>query len=163
REIIRAIVERALAEDVGSGDLTTLALIPRDAQAEARVIAREAGVVAGLPVLAAVFEAVDPSLVVGPRATDCDHLAGGAVLAGGRRCWRGSAPRQGRRRPAGAGRGRGRHDRAGARSRGGRRRPDSARQYGAGSAARGGERDRWAGPARGVGRGHAGDDSRGGR
>ena len=81
REVIRDIVERALAEDVGRGDLTTLALIPSSAQAEARVVMREAGVVAGLPVLAAVFEAVDPALLVTPQATDGDHMAAGAVVA----------------------------------------------------------------------------------
>jgi nicotinate-nucleotide pyrophosphorylase (carboxylating) len=81
REIIRDIVQRALAEDVGRGDLTTLALIPRDAQAEARLVMREAGVVAGLAALAAAFEAVDPALVVTPRLADGDRAIAGAILA----------------------------------------------------------------------------------
>jgi nicotinate-nucleotide pyrophosphorylase (carboxylating) len=81
REIIRDTVARALAEDIGQGDLTTLALIPAGVLAEARLIMREAGVAAGLPVLAAVFEAVDPSLDVSLRVADGDHVAAGAVLA----------------------------------------------------------------------------------
>ncbi len=59
-DVIRDVVERALREDVGSGDLTTLAAVP----AEARVVFREPGVLCGLPVLRAVFAAVDAALVV---------------------------------------------------------------------------------------------------
>jgi nicotinate-nucleotide pyrophosphorylase (carboxylating) len=81
REIVRDIVARALAEDIGQGDLTTLALIPAGALAEAQLVMREAGVAAGLPVLATVFEAVDPSLDVSLRVADGDHVAAGAVLA----------------------------------------------------------------------------------
>ena len=43
------LIRRALAEDVGRGDVTTEATIPAGAQAAARIVAREAGVVAGLP------------------------------------------------------------------------------------------------------------------
>lgn len=80
-ESIREVVERALREDVGRGDLTTLALIPVETHAEARVVVREAGVVAGLPVLAAVFAAVDPTLVVAPRVVDGAAVSAGAVIA----------------------------------------------------------------------------------
>ncbi|HEX9374226.1 MAG TPA: carboxylating nicotinate-nucleotide diphosphorylase [Roseiflexaceae bacterium] len=80
-EAIREVVERALSEDVGRGDLTTLALIPAEARAEARMVMREAGVVAGLPVLAAVFAAVDPALVVTARVADGTVAGAGAVIA----------------------------------------------------------------------------------
>jgi nicotinate-nucleotide pyrophosphorylase (carboxylating) len=80
-EIIREVVERALREDVGRGDLTTLALIPATAQAEARVVMREAGVVAGLPLLAAVFAIVEPALIVTPRAADGAPVESGTVIA----------------------------------------------------------------------------------
>ena len=81
REIVRDIVARALAEDIGQGDLTTLALIPAGVLAEARLVMREAGVAAGLPVLTGVFEAVDPSLDVTLRVADGDQVAAGAILA----------------------------------------------------------------------------------
>jgi nicotinate-nucleotide pyrophosphorylase (carboxylating) len=54
------LLERALAEDVGSGDATSLAVLPADARCEAVIEARAPLVVCGLPVAEAVFEAVDP-------------------------------------------------------------------------------------------------------
>lgn len=56
-------VERALAEDVGPGDLTA-ALVPESAIARARVITREPAVVCGRPWVDAVFAAVDPRIAV---------------------------------------------------------------------------------------------------
>jgi nicotinate-nucleotide pyrophosphorylase (carboxylating) len=82
QSVIRDIVDRALAEDVGQGDLTTLAVIPADASAAARIVAREPGVVAGLPVAAAVFAAVDPALVVTPLLGEGAPLAALAEVRG---------------------------------------------------------------------------------
>lgn len=56
------IVRRALQEDVGSGDITTLLTVPVEAQARAVMLARQDGVVAGLPVAQEVFRQVDPAL-----------------------------------------------------------------------------------------------------
>ena len=56
------LVERALAEDLGSGDVTSHAVLPPDAAGEAVVEAREALVACGLPIAEAVFAAVDPAL-----------------------------------------------------------------------------------------------------
>ncbi len=56
-------VQRALAEDIGGGDLTA-ALIPADAQGRARVITREAAVVCGRPYVDASFAAVDASVSI---------------------------------------------------------------------------------------------------
>ena len=52
----------ALAEDVGSGDLTTDALVPADARCHALLLLQEPGVVCGLTLARAVFEALDPSI-----------------------------------------------------------------------------------------------------
>jgi nicotinate-nucleotide pyrophosphorylase (carboxylating) len=62
--LIHEIVERALREDVGTGDLTTLAAVPASARAEAHFVYREPGVVCGLPLLHATFAAVDPALAL---------------------------------------------------------------------------------------------------
>jgi len=59
------LIELALAEDVGDGDITTRILVPPDAQATARIVRREPGVVAGLDVAAAVFERFDVALEPG--------------------------------------------------------------------------------------------------
>ena len=56
------LIDRALAEDVGEGDLTTRILVPPDARARAHIEQREAGVIAGLDVAAAVFARFDVAL-----------------------------------------------------------------------------------------------------
>ena len=56
------MIDRALAEDVGSGDVTTAAIVRGDARARARIEQRTDGVIAGLDVAEAVFRRVDPSL-----------------------------------------------------------------------------------------------------
>jgi nicotinate-nucleotide pyrophosphorylase (carboxylating) len=52
----------ALAEDVGSGDVTTDALVPADLRCHALLLLEEPGVVCGLPLARAVFEELDPSI-----------------------------------------------------------------------------------------------------
>ena len=54
-----AIIRRALEEDVGSGDVTTEAVVPSDARARAKLVAKADGVIAGLPVAQRVFEMLD--------------------------------------------------------------------------------------------------------
>src|ERR1700756_3998191 len=61
---IQRVVAAALAEDVGSGDATTLALVPEDARCRAELLLEEPGVVCGVPVAAAVFRALDPDVAV---------------------------------------------------------------------------------------------------
>ena len=56
------LIERALSEDVGSGDLTTAAVVPGAAMARARIEQRSPGMIAGLDVARGVFGAVDPAL-----------------------------------------------------------------------------------------------------
>ena len=60
--VLEAVIDRALEEDLGDGDVTTSALVPAHATGEARLVAHEAGVLAGLPVAMAVFRRVDASL-----------------------------------------------------------------------------------------------------
>jgi len=56
------LIDRALAEDVGDGDLTTRILVPLDLRATARIVQKEPGVIAGLDVAAAVFARFDVRL-----------------------------------------------------------------------------------------------------
>ncbi|MGE5598512.1 MAG: carboxylating nicotinate-nucleotide diphosphorylase [Bacteroidota bacterium] len=78
---LRETVEAALREDRADLDLTTLATVPPGARGRARIIAREAGVIAGLPVAEAVFAALDPELVFVPRVEDGARLGQGDVAA----------------------------------------------------------------------------------
>lgn len=81
REVIYDMVHIALREDINQGDLTTLSVIPATTRAEALIVTREAGVVSGLPVVEAVFQSVDPRLVVSPKVSDGDRVKPGDVLA----------------------------------------------------------------------------------
>ena len=56
------LVERALAEDIGEGDLTTRAVVPEGARALAVIRQKEPGVIAGMGVMREVFLRVDPEL-----------------------------------------------------------------------------------------------------
>src|SRR5215471_19362196 len=57
---VASIIGLALAEDLGRGDLTTEATVPPGAQATAEILQKAPGVVCGLPVVEAVFHALDP-------------------------------------------------------------------------------------------------------
>jgi nicotinate-nucleotide pyrophosphorylase (carboxylating) len=57
-------VEIALAEDVGSGDLTSLFFISEQARSRARIFAKEEAIVAGSAVAKQVFQKIDPSLEI---------------------------------------------------------------------------------------------------
>ena len=61
---IDRVVAAALAEDVGDGDRTSEALVPADARCRAQLLLEEPGVVCGVPIAAAVFRALDPSVGV---------------------------------------------------------------------------------------------------
>jgi len=75
------IVQMALAEDIGSGDITSEAIIPADKRAIARMIVKKPGVICGLHVAATVFNAVDHGLIVEFMAKDGDAVkAGQGVL-----------------------------------------------------------------------------------
>jgi nicotinate-nucleotide pyrophosphorylase (carboxylating) len=59
---INRVVTAALAEDVGSGDRTTAALVPADARCRAQLLLEEPGVVCGVSIAAAVLQSVDSSV-----------------------------------------------------------------------------------------------------
>ena len=72
---IDAAVERALAEDLGrAGDITSIATIPADTQARAVVVARKAGVISGLPLVAAALRRLAPDIALKPAARDGDSV-----------------------------------------------------------------------------------------
>jgi nicotinate-nucleotide pyrophosphorylase (carboxylating) len=72
-------IARALDEDVGSGDLTAQ-LIPAAQTACARVITREAGIIAGRPWFDACFRALDPGCVIDWRVNEGDVIVADDVL-----------------------------------------------------------------------------------
>ena len=70
-----------LAEDVGSGDVTTDAIVPPDAVAAAEIVAKSDCVVSGLPAARRVFELLDPEVSWEERATPGSEVAAGTTLA----------------------------------------------------------------------------------
>ncbi len=79
-EQVEEVVKRALSEDIGDGDPTTDALIPKGLQGKAYFLAKEEGVVAGLPVAEKVFRTFDPKLIVEITIPDGSHVKPGDVL-----------------------------------------------------------------------------------
>ncbi|MFD1957203.1 carboxylating nicotinate-nucleotide diphosphorylase [Paenibacillus thailandensis] len=70
-----------LAEDIGSGDITTATTIPAGSISRAVIHVKENGIVAGMPVAKLVFEVVDSSLVFEAKVKDGDRVEKGTVLA----------------------------------------------------------------------------------
>ncbi|HCC32880.1 MAG TPA: carboxylating nicotinate-nucleotide diphosphorylase [Clostridiales bacterium] len=75
------LVDRALREDLGAGDLTTAALVPPELAGEAGLICRSGGVVAGLPVAACVFRRIDPRIELVALTAEGELTRPGARLA----------------------------------------------------------------------------------
>jgi nicotinate-nucleotide pyrophosphorylase (carboxylating) len=59
---VQELIDRALAEDVGAGDLTTAALVSPGSRSRARIVEKAPGVISGLRVAESVFRRVDPRL-----------------------------------------------------------------------------------------------------
>ena len=75
------IIDRALAEDLGKGDVTTEALIPGHRQGTAFVVAKKEGVLAGINVARQVFHRVDPELKVEILLEDGARVRAGTRIA----------------------------------------------------------------------------------
>jgi nicotinate-nucleotide pyrophosphorylase (carboxylating) len=69
-----SVIARALAEDVGSGDVTTNAIVPADLVGSADVVVREAGVICGLDQAFAVLLELDPEARIERLAEDGDRI-----------------------------------------------------------------------------------------
>ena len=78
---ISALVRGALKEDIGSGDVTLMALVPRPASARARIIAKQELVAAGLPIAERVFRALDTHIVFTALAQEGAAVRKGETLA----------------------------------------------------------------------------------
>lgn len=77
-------IRRALAEDIGAGDITSQCFIPQDHRSSARIIAKETTILAGNEVAAEVFRQTDPSIEITLTKADGDQLApGDTVLTAG--------------------------------------------------------------------------------
>lgn len=78
---IQAIVDFALAEDVGDGDVTSICTISQDAAYRGEFLVKGVGVIAGLDVVERVFRAVDPAIRMTRLVDDGTHVAPGVFVA----------------------------------------------------------------------------------
>jgi nicotinate-nucleotide pyrophosphorylase (carboxylating) len=74
------LIERALSEDIGAGDLTAQYFVPADRKATALMVARQEGVIAGAALAREVFLRVDPSLEVAVMIEDGARVTTGAIV-----------------------------------------------------------------------------------
>jgi nicotinate-nucleotide pyrophosphorylase (carboxylating) len=81
RADVDRVVAAALAEDVGSGDVTSEGLVDPDAVCEAEILVKEPGVVCGLTIAEAVFHALDPRVGFEVLRADGDRLDGPDAVA----------------------------------------------------------------------------------
>jgi nicotinate-nucleotide pyrophosphorylase (carboxylating) len=79
--MLRNLCRVALAEDVGSGDATTLAVVPENLQVSAKMVTRQDCVVAGLPLAETLFHELDSTLSFEACVEDGARCGKGQVLA----------------------------------------------------------------------------------
>lgn len=78
---VSQLIKSALEEDCGNGDVTTVATIPEVACAHGRYIAKEDGVLCGMPVVRAVFDELDPDIKLDVHFEEGQSFKRGDVLA----------------------------------------------------------------------------------
>lgn len=74
-------IRRAIAEDVGTGDVTTDSIVPADARAKVQIVAKQSGVIAGLEVAHKVFLQFDDQIVFRPHVQDGSVVSQGQIIA----------------------------------------------------------------------------------
>ncbi|NBB77698.1 MAG: nicotinate-nucleotide diphosphorylase (carboxylating), partial [Bacteroidetes bacterium] len=77
---ISDFVREALAEDIGSGDVTTDSIVSKNQEAKAEWIAKEEGVVAGLDIAKEVFRELDDQFIWNPKFSDGEKVSEGQTM-----------------------------------------------------------------------------------
>lgn len=78
---LNKLIENALAEDIGTGDITTNSTIPVNSTAKAIIYAKEPGIIAGVMVAEKVFSQLSPNLKFHPKVQDGAWLETGSTIA----------------------------------------------------------------------------------
>ena len=74
------IIENALKEDIGDGDITSLTILRKDIPGKARLKVKDRGILAGIPVAEKIFQKIDPSLNVTVFKKDGDRVKPGDIV-----------------------------------------------------------------------------------
>jgi len=80
-EEIKEIVQLAIKEDIGAGDITSKIFIPEGSESEGILIAKETGIIAGLPVARYVLSQIDKDLLLTVNIEDGSRVEKGSVIA----------------------------------------------------------------------------------
>ncbi|GAX61143.1 nicotinate-nucleotide pyrophosphorylase [Candidatus Scalindua japonica] len=78
---IKDLVELAIKEDVGDGDITSKLFVPEGSESDGKLIAKETGIIAGLPVVGYVLSQIDKDLVLTVNMEDGSRVEKGSVIA----------------------------------------------------------------------------------
>lgn len=78
---IKKLISDALAEDIGTGDITTLSTISADATAHGKYRAKEDGVLCGIDIARAVYTEIDPTILFTAFFSDGDEIKKGDIIA----------------------------------------------------------------------------------
>ncbi len=80
-EEIKEIVQLAIKEDIGAGDITSKIFIPEGSESDGKLIAEETGIIAGLPVAEYVLSQIDKDLLLTVNIEDGSRVEKGSVIA----------------------------------------------------------------------------------
>jgi nicotinate-nucleotide pyrophosphorylase (carboxylating) len=80
-EEIKDIVQLAIKEDIGTGDITSKIFIPEGSESDGILIAKETGIIAGLPVVGYVLSQIDEDLLFTVNIEDGSRVEKGSVIA----------------------------------------------------------------------------------
>ena len=78
--LLKRFIEQAIIEDIGSGDHTSLATIPSNATGKAKLLVKEKGIIAGVEVALAIFNAFDSSLTIDVLISDGEKVNIGDIV-----------------------------------------------------------------------------------
>jgi nicotinate-nucleotide pyrophosphorylase (carboxylating) len=81
RKYVRTIVQLAIAEDVGRGDITTDNMIPVNLRSHACLIAKDDGVICGVELAHEVFKTINPKVIFRTLVSDGQPVRRGAIIA----------------------------------------------------------------------------------
>jgi len=77
--MVDEIIKNALLEDIGEGDHSTLACVPKDAKGTAKLLVKEDGILAGIEVAKRIYELFDPTLEIQFFKKDGDTIQKGEI------------------------------------------------------------------------------------
>lgn len=79
KKLVDLFIKNAIAEDVGDGDHTSLSTIPYGTQGKAKLLVKEAGILAGVELALEIFHQIDPALTINILLTDGREIKPGDI------------------------------------------------------------------------------------